>query len=88
MGGLRAHYQTRTLTGLEFTPVQYQDAYWQADAYLTYNFPNDRLSITGYINNMFDETVFTNSFPVPFGLFNTATLRPPRTYGVRVGAKF
>lgn len=88
VGGVRSHFQTRTLTGLEFTEVQVQGAYWQADAQVGYTFPNKRITVTAYANNIFDKTVFTSAFPAPFGLFNSALLRPPQTYGVRLAAKF
>ena len=84
-----ASYQSATLAGLEFLPVQTQDDYWIVDAGITYNAPNDRFYIGGYIRNAFNETVFTNSFPPPLtsGLL-VAALRPPQTYGVRAGVRF
>ncbi|NKJ45033.1 MULTISPECIES: TonB-dependent receptor [unclassified Novosphingobium] len=83
-----ARYQSDTLTGLQFLAEQYQKAYWMADVQGVYHAAGDRFSIGGYVNNIFDKTVMNSTFPVPFGLFNTANLRPPRTYGVRVGMKF
>jgi len=35
-----------------------------------------------------DKTVMGNSFPVPFTFYTAASLRPPRTYGLRAGFKF
>lgn len=88
VGNLRTHFQTDTLTGLEFTSIEVQHAYWTADASLTYNPPGDRYFVTGFVNNAFDRTVIAESFPPPFSLFTIATLRPPRTYGLRVGFHF
>jgi iron complex outermembrane receptor protein len=88
VGNLRTHFQTDTLTGLEFTSAEVQHAYWTADASLTYSAPADRYFVTGFVNNAFDRTVVGQTFPPPFSLFTIATLRPPRTYGLRVGFHF
>jgi iron complex outermembrane receptor protein len=88
VGNLRTHFQTDTLTGLEFTSVEIQRAYWNVDASLTYGAPGDRYFVTGFVNNAFDKTVIGETFPPPFSLFTVATLRPPRTYGLRVGFHF
>ena len=84
----RAHYQTSTLTGLDFVPVEYQKAYWLADAQLTYNPRSRHYYLGAYVNNIFDETVKSQIFPTPGTNFYSTTLRPPRTYGVRAGFKF
>lgn len=88
VGNVRAHYQSRTLTGLEFTPIEYQESYWQVDAQLAYTAPDKRYTIAAYINNAFNKTVIGNTFPVPFTFYTSGSLRPPRTYGVRAGVKF
>ena len=88
VGNLRAHWQSRTLTGLEFLPSEYQSAYWQVDAQLAYMPPGDRYTVALYCNNLFDKTTVANSFPTPFSVFTSASLRPPRTFGVRVSGKF
>ena len=84
-----ATFQSETLAGLEFLPVELQADYWLVDANLTYRAPSDRFFISAYVRNMFNETVFTNAFPPPLtsGLF-VAPLRAPRTYGVRAGFNF
>ena len=84
----RAHHQTSTLTGLEFLPLEYQPAYWLVDAAVTWYAPEKRYFIGGFINNMFDETVMSATFPTPFSSMIAGALRPPRTYGVRAGVKF
>lgn len=84
----RGHYQSQILTGLEFVPVQYQDSYWMADASLTYSAPENRFYISAFINNIFNETVATNTTPMTFSEFFVTNLRPPRVYGVRAGIRF
>lgn len=88
VGNVRAHYQSRTLTGLEFTQVEYQSAYWTADAQVTYTAPGSRYSIGLFVNNAFDKTVLALATPVPFTSYYAGALRPPRTFGARAGVKF
>jgi iron complex outermembrane receptor protein len=88
VGSIRGHYQTDTLTGLDFTPEEMQSAYWTLDAFVTYNAPDDQFFVSGFVNNALDETVMGQTFQTPFSLFTTATLRPPRTYGLRAGVRF
>lgn len=84
----RTHYQTQTLTGLEFLPVEYQKGYWLADAQVSFYGEERRFFISAYINNMFDETIKSQMFPTPGTAFFATTLRPPRTYGLRAGFNF
>ncbi len=88
VGDARVHYQTETLTGLEFLPVEYQDAYSIWDFDLTYSTANDRLSIGAFVNNAFNETVISYSFPTPQSGFATGILQRPQTYGARIGVRF
>ena len=88
VGGARAHYQSETLTGLEFTPIEYQGAYWQLDAQVNFVARDNRFTLGAFVNNALNKTVMGNSFPVPFTFYTAASLRPPRTYGVRAGFKF
>ena len=84
----RSHYQTESLTGLEFTSVEMQPSYWTADFQASFVAHNDRFTVSGFINNAFNKTILGESFPPPFSLFTVGTLRPPRTFGVRAGVKF
>jgi iron complex outermembrane receptor protein len=84
----RAHYQSETMVGLEFLPVEFNKGYWLADAALTFYAPERRYFIGAYINNMFDETVKSQNFPTPGTAIYSTTLRPPRTFGIRAGVKF
>jgi iron complex outermembrane receptor protein len=84
----RLHYQSETLTGLDFTPLEYQDDYITLNASITYAPRDDRFYVTAFGNNLTDEAVVANTFQPPFGAFVVGTLRPPRLYGVRIGARF
>ena len=84
----RAHYQSETMIGLEFLPVEFNKGYWLADAALTFFAPERRYFIGAFINNMFNETVKAQTFPTPGTNIFSTSLRPPRTYGLRAGIKF
>jgi iron complex outermembrane receptor protein len=84
----RAHYQSETLTGLDFTPHEYQPGYWWLDASLTFNAANDNYFVTLFGRNLTDETVVANTFQPPFGRFVVGSLRPPRVVGVRLGMRY
>jgi iron complex outermembrane receptor protein len=84
----RAHYQTKTLSGLEFLDIEEQPGYWLVDAAVTFYAPERRYFIGAFANNLFDETVLSGTFPTSFSNFYSSSLRPPRTYGVRAGMKF
>ena len=59
-----------------------------SDLYATLADADGRWSVTGFVNNVEDETIFagTSLRPVYPAVFNI--LRPPRTYGVRLGFEF
>jgi iron complex outermembrane receptor protein len=88
VGGARVHYQSQTLTALEFLPVEEQPGYSLWDFDLTYSTRNDRFYVGAYVNNAFDKTALSFSFGTPFSAFMTATLQPPRTFGARAGVHF
>jgi iron complex outermembrane receptor protein len=84
----RLVYRSETLTGLDFTPDEYQDGYASLGASITYASRDDRFYVTAYGTNLTDEAVVAHSFQPPFGSFVVGTLRPPRLYGLRIGARF
>ncbi|WP_324698871.1 TonB-dependent receptor [Novosphingobium sp. RL4] len=86
----RMHYQSKTLTSLEFLPEEEQKAYATFDAAATYHAPANRYFVTAFVNNLTNRTVMAGSFLPPFSTtsFAVGILRPPRTYGVRLGFDF
>ncbi len=88
VGDARVHYQSTTLTALEFLPVEEQPGYAMWDFDLTYSAHNDRYYVGAYIDNAFDKTALSFSFATPFSGFMTATLQHPRIFGVRAGVHF
>jgi len=88
IGNARVHYQSDTLTELSFLPVEVQPGYALVDFELTYSGPSERYYVTAFVNNAFDKTPLSFSYPVPLSLFAVGALQPPRTYGARVGVHF
>jgi iron complex outermembrane receptor protein len=88
---LDAHtnYQSEILAGQDYLRQQYQKSYWITDLQASYSDPDDRYELAAFVNNVTDEAVTgnVNVHPQAAQIFGAA-LRPPRTYGVRVSAKF
>jgi iron complex outermembrane recepter protein len=82
-------YQSSYFAGFEQVPGQKEKAYTVLDLQLQYQPPGEHFSIGIFGNNVTDEAVVNYAVLHPFGPGLVAEgLRPPRTYGVRVGYKF
>ena len=88
VGNALIHYQSTTLTALDFLPVEEQHGYAMTNFDLTYHAQADKFYVGGYIDNAFNRTALAFSFVTPFSEILTSTLQPPRTFGVRVGTHF
>jgi iron complex outermembrane receptor protein len=87
--GLDTRLESSRYLSLDFLPQGEQDSYTMSNARVTYETGSGRFALTGFVNNIEDEIVFSNSTtsPVKTGtLYNQ--LRAPRTYGVRASVKF
>lgn len=82
-------------------PGEYRHAFATFDANVTWSAPEDRYSVTFFMSNIANKAVIgtgTGGGLVAPGTFyrpaanpadaRFATLQPPRTYGIRLGAKF
>jgi iron complex outermembrane receptor protein len=86
---LHTHYQSKTLTGLEFLAIEQQDAYWMSGFELGYHGRDEKWNLSAYIDNIEDKDVVNATFPHPFaGDLFAAAIRPPRTYGARLRVNF
>jgi iron complex outermembrane receptor protein len=68
-----------------------QPAFVTGNAEITWTSANDRFSVGAFINNLTDETYFTEV--LESGAFNPqlvgqAYVAPPRTYGLRAAVRF
>lgn len=84
----RARYQSNALMGTDFLAQEEQRAYWMVDASLALNTAGDRYSVGVFGQNLADKTVLSNTWVMPLSTFTVGILRPPRTLGLRVGARF
>jgi iron complex outermembrane recepter protein len=62
-----------------------QPGYSKTDASITYNAPDDRFYIAGFVENLENNLVVTGA---GVGAFGSVTFSDPRTFGVRAGVKF
>jgi iron complex outermembrane receptor protein len=78
-------------TSFDYLPQQKQDGYHMSNVRLTYNAASDDWSVTAYVNNIEDEAVVASSLQPnqAFGNgLNYASIRAPRTYGVRATIRY
>lgn len=85
--GARGNIESSRFLNSNFRPEERQGSFAMADAYATLESAGG-WSVTGFINNITDEEVLARAGTRPILDFPVGTLRPPRTYGVRVGFSF
>ena len=74
---------------IEYLPDERQGKYSTTDVIVTLRAPEGRWSLSGFVNNIGDETVLGSSAGLrPFINTVYAVLRPPRTYGARASVNF
>jgi iron complex outermembrane receptor protein len=100
-----AHFESkanlRPVAAANARPGDVREAFTTVNASVTWNLPEDKYSVTVYVNNIEDKAVIgtaTGSGNVGPGTFyrpatnpadaRMATLQPPRTVGIRVNASF
>lgn len=86
--GARTKIESSRFLAIDYLPEERQGSYMTSDLYLTLKGAEGKWSITGFVNNVEDETIYagTSLRPVYPAVFNI--LRPPRTYGVRAAFEF
>lgn len=92
-----SQYQSSRILGTEFADEQRQRAVMMSDASLTLENPEERWSLTAFVNNIENKAVRNQVFQrqiqgstSPTGQASVfyAGLRPPRTYGIRGNFRF
>jgi iron complex outermembrane receptor protein len=86
--GVRSRIEASRETTIDFLPESQQGAYTMTDLYVTLTGPEQRWSLTGFVNNVEDATVLAGGFVKAVVQTYYATLRPPRTYGIRASYRF
>ncbi|WP_017667607.1 TonB-dependent receptor [Sandarakinorhabdus sp. AAP62] len=86
--GVRTRIESSRFLAIEFLPEQQQAAYRMSDLYLTLAADDERWSLTGFVNNAENRTIYASSSlrPVLPVVYNA--LRPPRTFGIRASVGF
>jgi iron complex outermembrane recepter protein len=87
--GVNSRLESSRYLSIDYLDQGRQDAYSLTNAFVTWETPTKGVAITGFVNNIEDELVFSNSLqsPAKSGVIYNQ-LRPPRTYGMRVSARF
>lgn len=96
--GASTHFESGAWFDLTHRKNSYRDAYATFDARLTYIAPEDKWSIGLFVNNITNEAVVyggtslvynkSSAYSPPNPNAWTASIYPPRTYGLRVNARF
>jgi iron complex outermembrane receptor protein len=101
--GTSAHYESEAILRLADLPLlvpgERKDEYIKWDADLTWRAPNAAWSVQAYIRNITNEAIIGVGSsgqstagvwykPNSSTTFRSASLEPPRTYGVRISAEF
>lgn len=84
-----ARYQSETSLNIDANPYELQEAYGIANLRLLWTSPDGAFNGQVFVENLNDETYYTNKFYAP-GLFDVvfAQRNLPRTWGVRLGYEF
>ncbi|MCX7283745.1 MAG: TonB-dependent receptor [Novosphingobium sp.] len=88
VAGARTNLSSSFYLNADFIERERQKSFMTSDAFLTLNGPDDRWSLTGFINNIENEVIYARAGNRPILNVGYATLRAPRTYGARVGFRF
>jgi iron complex outermembrane recepter protein len=86
--GARTRIESSRFLSAEYLPEQRQDSYMMSDAYVSLESSDGVWSITGFVNNIENETVYAGSNLQPVIAVVHNILRPPRTYGIRAAFHF
>ncbi len=85
VAGARSNIETSRYLNSNFRDEERQGSFMMSDAFLTLEGPQDKWSVTAFVNNIEDKEVLARAGTRPILDFPVGTLRPPRTYGVRLG---
>lgn len=87
--GARTKIESSRFLAIDYLPEERQGSYMTSDLYVTLKGgTGSKWSVTGFVNNLEDETIYAGTslrpvYPVVFNI-----LRAPRTYGIRAGFEF
>ncbi|CAN5300589.1 TonB-dependent receptor [soil metagenome] len=87
--GADTRLQSSRFLTIDFLPAASQDGFMKSNARLTYETADERYAVTAFVNNIEDKYTYSGSVqsPVKNGVFYNR-VDPPRTFGLRVSAKY
>ncbi|UUR09361.1 TonB-dependent receptor [Sphingomonas glaciei] len=85
VAGARSRLESSAWLNLDYLDYQKRGGSRTSDAYLNFSAPGNRWSVGAFVNNIEDSTVYAGGLTRPIINATLLTLRPPRTYGIRVG---
>ena len=85
---INTQIQTSRYVQIDYVPNELQPAYTMSNLSLTLQSAAADWSLSGFVNNVENSTVISQSFVRPIANANYAGLEPPRTYGVRANYHF
>ncbi|WDF71375.1 TonB-dependent receptor [Novosphingobium sp. KACC 22771] len=88
VAGARTTIKSDFYLNVNFQENEKQSAYRMSDAYLTLEGPDQRWSLSGFINNIENRAVLVRAGNRPILNVSYGTLAAPRVYGVRMGYHF
>jgi iron complex outermembrane receptor protein len=93
LGALDSRYESARETQLNYLPETHVGSYHKTDLTITYHEPKDRWHVQAYVDNAENAAVpgivlVGRNYNITTGGLMAASLEPPRTFGVRFGAKF
>jgi iron complex outermembrane receptor protein len=84
---IETHLESATWVTFQESPGTHEPGHSISNAYLTYDGPGEKWSLSAYVKNLEDRAVLANGQGGPVGLI-TADIGPPRTYGFQLMARF
>lgn len=84
-------FASKRFVTADFTAGQLAKGYQNISASLTYNAPDDKWFLSGYVRNLTNAKIYTGGGGHQAAFvagWNTSNISPPRTYGVRAGVRF
>ncbi|GAA0322239.1 TonB-dependent receptor [Sphingomonas oligophenolica] len=91
VASLFSRYESSRELDISYIPETHAGSSTRSDAVLTYEPDGRRWSVSAFVNNIENKVVLSNATPNPSYSANgvvAATLRAPRTFGVRMSGKF
>ena len=87
---VQTHFESKSYLNLGEFDSDKRPAFTQTDLIVTYTSPDERWELEGYVRNIENSLIITNSQDATSGTFNSYRYQfaPPRTYGARLTVRW